>query len=97
MDLNNSPDALVTANGIIDAIPLSLTEQPRYEAGVPIALLNKGAATFIPAANDPDNERKSDFFSGAMYLPTADRDIRLHAQLSGFGHQSQQHQWAAGG
>jgi len=66
LDLNNSPAALVTSTGIIDAIPLSLTEQRRYEAGVPIALLNKGAATFIPAANDPDNERKSDFFSGAI-------------------------------
>jgi hypothetical protein len=28
--------------------------------------LNIGAATFIPAANDPDNLRKSNFFSGAV-------------------------------
>src|SRR6266446_4514344 len=68
LDLNNSPDAIgtVPATGIIDAIPLSLTEQRRYEAGVPISLLNIGSATFIPAANDPDNRRESDFFSGAV-------------------------------
>src|SRR6266446_1959563 len=67
LDLNNSPDAIgtVPATGIINAIPLSLTEQHRFEAGVPISSLNVGAATFIPAANDPDNLRKSSFFSGA--------------------------------
>src|SRR6266576_4637313 len=68
LDLNNSPDATgtVPATGIINARPLSLTEQHRFEAGVPISLLNVGAATFIPAANDPDNLRKSSFFSGAI-------------------------------
>lgn len=68
LQLNNSPAAIgtVPAPGIIEAVPLSLTEQRRYEAGVPISLLNKGSATFIPAANDPDNRRESDFFSGAV-------------------------------
>jgi iron complex outermembrane receptor protein len=67
LQLNNSPDALVALPpGIIDAIPLSLTEQRRFEAGVPIASLNIGAATFIPGANDPDNLRKSSFYSGAI-------------------------------
>src|SRR6267378_1387320 len=68
LQLNNSPDAIGAPppTGIIDAIPLSLTEQRRFEAGVPIASLNRGAATFIPAANDPDNLRKSSFFSGAI-------------------------------
>jgi len=68
LQLNNSPAAIgtVPATGIIEAVPLSLTEQRRYEAGVPISLLNKGSATFIPAANDPDNRRESDFFSGAV-------------------------------
>src|SRR6266850_1151133 len=70
LQLNNSPDAIGTPppTGIIDAIPLSLTEQRRFEAGVPIASLNRGAATFIPAANDPDNLRKSNFFSGAVMV-----------------------------
>jgi iron complex outermembrane receptor protein len=68
LQLNNSPAAIgtVPATGIIEAVPLSLTEQRRYEAGVAISLLNKGSATFIPAANDPDNRRESDFFSGAV-------------------------------
>src|SRR6267142_159747 len=66
LQLNNSPDAIgnVAATGVIEAIPLSLTEQHRFEAGIPISSLKVGAATFIPAANDPDNLRKGSFFSG---------------------------------
>ena len=71
LQLNNSPQGIGTlgtqpAAGITEAIPLSLTELRRYEAGVPISQLNIGAATFIPAANDPDNLRKANFFSGAI-------------------------------
>lgn len=67
LQLNSNPQGvgLVPATGIIEAIPLSLAELRRYEAGVPISQLNVGAATFIPAANDPDNLRKANFFSGA--------------------------------
>jgi len=68
LDLNNNPEGIGTLPpaGIIEAMPLSLAEQRRYEAGVPFSLLNVGAATFIPAANDPDNLRKANFFSGAL-------------------------------
>lgn len=68
LQLNNNPQGIgpLAATRIIEAIPLSLTELRRYEAGVPIAQLNIGAATFIPAANDPDNLRRANFFSGAM-------------------------------
>jgi len=68
LQLNNSPQTIGTlpATGIIEAIPLSPTELLRFEAGVPTSQLNVGAATFIPAANDPDNLRKADFFSGAV-------------------------------
>lgn len=66
LQINNSPDAIVSATGIIDAIPLSPTEQRRFESGVPIGSLNIGAATFIPSPNDPDNRRTSSFFSGAV-------------------------------
>ena len=68
LQLNTSPQGIGTlpATGIIEAIPLSLAEQRRYEAGVPISQLQVGAATFIPSANDPDNLRKADFFSGAI-------------------------------
>jgi len=68
LQLNNSPQAIgnLPPSGIINAIPLSLTELHRYEARVPISQLNVGAANFIPAANDPDNLRKANFFSGAI-------------------------------
>lgn len=68
LQLNNSPEAIgnLPPTGIIEAIALSPGEQRRYEAGVPPSLLNVGAATFIPAANDPDNLRKANFFSGAV-------------------------------
>lgn len=65
---NNSPEGIgrLPSTGIIEAIALSPAEQRRYEAGVPTSLLNVGAANFIPAANDPDNLRKANFFSGAL-------------------------------
>ncbi len=68
LQLNNSPQGIGTlpATDIIEAIPLSAAELRRFEAGVPTSQLNVGAATFIPAANDPDNLRKSNFFSGAL-------------------------------
>jgi vitamin B12 transporter len=68
LEMNNSPQGIGTlpATGIIEAIPLSPTELRRFEAGVPTSQLNVGAATFIPAANDPDNLRKANFFSGAV-------------------------------
>src|SRR5882724_5107029 len=68
LQLNNSPQGIgnLPPTGIIRAIALSPEEQRRYEAGVPPSLLNVGAATFIPAANDPDNLRKANFFSGAL-------------------------------
>lgn len=68
LQLNNSPEGIgnLPPAGIIEAIALSPEEHRRYEAGVSTSLLNVGAATFIPAANDPDNLRKSNFFSGAL-------------------------------
>jgi iron complex outermembrane receptor protein len=68
LQLNGNPQGIGVppATGIIEAIPLALSEQHRYEAGVPISQLNVGAATFIPAPNDPDNLRTADFFSGAI-------------------------------
>ena len=67
LHLNNNPQAVGTLpTGIIEAIPLSPAEQLRFEAGVPASDLAIGAATFIPAANDPDNLRRSSFFDGAL-------------------------------
>lgn len=68
LQLNNSPEGIgnLPPTGIIEAIPLSPEEQRRFEAGVPADQLNLGAATFVPAANDPDNLRKASFFDGAV-------------------------------
>jgi iron complex outermembrane receptor protein len=68
LQLNNNPQTVgpIPPTGIIDAVALSAGELRRFEAGVPTALLNVGAATFIPSANDPDNLRKTNFFSGAL-------------------------------
>jgi vitamin B12 transporter len=68
LQLNNSPVVIgnLPATGIVEATPLSLSEQRRYESGAPLSQLNIGDATFIPDANDPDNLRKANFFSGAV-------------------------------
>ena len=68
LQLNNNPEAIGTlpSTGIIEAIPLSLAEQLRFEAGVPPSQLNIGAATFVPGANDPDSLREADFFNGTV-------------------------------
>jgi vitamin B12 transporter len=68
LQLNNSPEGIgnLPATGIIEGIPLSLTELGRYEAGVPTSQLIVGNATFVPAPSDPDNVRTANFFSGAV-------------------------------
>lgn len=68
LQLNNNPEGIgsLAPTGIIEAKALSDAELRRYEAGVPTSLLNIGDATFIPGANDPDNLRKANFFSGAL-------------------------------
>ena len=68
LQLNNNPEGIgnLPPTGIIEAIPLSQAEQLRFEAGVPPDQLNIGNATFVPAANDPDNLRKASFFDGAV-------------------------------
>ena len=66
--LNNNPQGIgiLPATGIIDAVPLPLAEQRRFEEGIPDSQLNIGNATFVPAANDPDNVREANFFDGAV-------------------------------
>ncbi|HEV3330444.1 MAG TPA: TonB-dependent receptor [Bryobacteraceae bacterium] len=67
---NPSPQAAgnLPPSGVIDAIPLSASELHRYEAGASISDLNFGGATFIPAADDPDNTLDNRLFSGALRL-----------------------------
>jgi iron complex outermembrane receptor protein len=68
VQLNDDPRPVAGTlpNGIIDAVPISLSELRRFESGVPASRLNNGGATFIPSANDPDAARATRFFSGAL-------------------------------
>ncbi|HVQ40247.1 MAG TPA: TonB-dependent receptor plug domain-containing protein, partial [Pyrinomonadaceae bacterium] len=68
VQLNNNPEGIgsLPPSGIINAVALSTREQRRYEAGVPVSLLNLGGANFVPGVNDPDNLRNANFFSGAL-------------------------------
>ncbi|HKR10827.1 MAG TPA: TonB-dependent receptor [Pyrinomonadaceae bacterium] len=68
LQLNNTPEAIGTLppTGIVNAVPLAPAELLRFESGVPVSQLNVGSATFIPSANDPDNEREANFFAGAV-------------------------------
>jgi vitamin B12 transporter len=68
VQLNDDPRPIASAlpAGVINAVPISLTEVRRFESGVPASQLNNGGATFIPSANDPDAARATRFFSGAL-------------------------------
>jgi vitamin B12 transporter len=57
---------VLPSTGIINAVPLSLSEQHRYEASTPISQLVLGPATFLPAANNSDSTRAGKFFTGAL-------------------------------
>lgn len=54
------------ASGVVDAIPASLAAEHLYEAGVPLSEISLGAATYMPAAYDPDSTRAGRFFTGAL-------------------------------
>jgi vitamin B12 transporter len=54
------------ATGIIDATPVSLSEEHRYEAGTPLGQLVLNGATFMPAAFNSDSTRAGRFFTGAL-------------------------------
>ena len=68
--LNSSPDTVgnppASNAAIIRAVPLSRDLQRRIENGQ--AVSNFGGANFIPDANDPDNNQKSQFFDGQFVL-----------------------------
>ncbi len=67
LQLNNSPQAIGTLpTGIIEAIPLSIDGTKTLRSRCADLATECGSATFIPAANDPDNLRKANFFSGAL-------------------------------
>ena len=63
-----TPIGNLPPTGVIEAIPLPLSELRRYETGTPISQLAVGNATFIPSADDPDSTRAGQFLSGAVIL-----------------------------
>ncbi|HTG72597.1 MAG TPA: carboxypeptidase regulatory-like domain-containing protein [Terriglobia bacterium] len=65
---NESPIAVgvLPPTGVVQAIPLGLSELKRYESGVPVSELNLNGANFIPSANDPDFRREARFFSSII-------------------------------
>lgn len=52
--------------GIVDAVPVALAEEHRYESGTPLSQLALGSATFLPAVFNPDSTRAGRFFTGAL-------------------------------
>jgi len=56
------------STGIIEAVPVSLPEQHRYEAGAPLTQIAIGGASFMPAALNPDSTRAGRFFTGSVRL-----------------------------
>ncbi|HEX5705684.1 MAG TPA: TonB-dependent receptor [Pyrinomonadaceae bacterium] len=84
---NPLPVGALPANGIVEARPVSDEELRRFESGTAVGDLNAGAATFVPAANDPDNARAGRFFSGALTFAQQPREsfgysLTYHALLT---------------
>ena len=74
---NESPEAvgLLPPTGVVQAIPLGLSELKRYESGVPASELNLNGANFIPSANDPDFRREARFFSSIVSFAQRPNDV----------------------
>ncbi len=68
LQLNDNPQAIgaLPASGVINAVPLSLAELRRFEAGTPLDALDIGVATFVPSSDDPDDSQATRFFTGAL-------------------------------
>jgi vitamin B12 transporter len=62
------------ARGIIDAVPVALSEEHRYESGAPLSQLALGSATFMPGTANQDSTRAGNFFTGALRLTVRPSD-----------------------
>ncbi|MDQ3651311.1 MAG: TonB-dependent receptor [Acidobacteriota bacterium] len=85
LQLNDNPQAIgaLPASGVINAVPLSLAELRRFEAGTPLDALNIGNATFVPSSDDPDDSQATRFFTGALvfaHRPTEKFDYAISYQ-----------------
>lgn len=67
--VNTSPQAITDyPAGTLPAIPLTGTALTQFNAGVPLANINTGSATYVPSVNDPDSSRDGRFETGALTL-----------------------------
>ena len=77
------------ASGIVPAVALPTGQLALYEQGQPY---QGGSATFVPSANDPDNNRKSSFLNGMANLRHSVSAARPTASAIRGRHQSGVHQ-----
>jgi len=84
VDLNTSPSAFETpvsnlGNGpVVPARPLDQGQVDRLAQGQPVDF---GSATYVPGIDDPDDDRGSSFWTGALRLTQQwGRDVSLEGQ-----------------
>ncbi len=58
----------IPATGIVNAVPLALSQMELYQQGASVSQLNTGNATYLSNANDPDSTRAARFLAGAFIL-----------------------------
>ncbi len=67
--LNESPNPFPgLAPGIVDAVAAPAEVLAAYESGAPLEALDSAGATFLPSANDPDAEQRTNFRSTLLRL-----------------------------
>ena len=70
--LNESPNPFpVRGPGIVDAVAAPSEVLAAYESGTPLEALDPAGATFLPSANDPDAEQRTNFRSTLLRLDHA--------------------------
>jgi iron complex outermembrane receptor protein len=80
--VRGEPDLIgsFSGDGIVNAVPLAPPLVNLFQAGTPLSQLNTGAATFVPATDNPDYTRAARFISAAVMLngqaaPTFDYSV----------------------
>src|SRR5262249_23014733 len=72
------------SSGIVDASPVALDQEHRYESGTPLSQVVLGGATFMPATFDSDSTRAGRFFTGALRFTLRPSDkVGFTAQYQG--------------
>lgn len=66
--VRSSPQGIgmLPATGSVEAMPISLDQQRRYEGGTPLSQLAAGSANFVPSAANADYARGGRMLAGAV-------------------------------